>query len=144
MEIKGLKLPNLFIEDVEKGNLQRAIGSWQLRSNIDAYGNHLETDLGFVYDFETIIQETNNLPKDFALDGFYAEQSEWESEPGFIPDIIDFSQIVCFGISGDGAPFCFDFRDDLSNPNVIWWDDVYWRRIAPSYKAFKGLLDFKR
>ena len=145
MEINGLKLPHLFVEAIREGMLRRDIGSWELRDDVDAYGNPLESDLKGVYeDVETIARETEELPEYYAPDGFYGEPSEWENTPGYIPDIVDFSKIVCFGISGDGAPFCFDFRDDESNPSIIWWDDAYWRRVAPDFASFLKLFDLGR
>ncbi|MBL8019919.1 MAG: SMI1/KNR4 family protein [Leptospirales bacterium] len=57
-----------------------------------------------------------------------------------IPDIVDFTHIVCFGTSGDGAPFCLDYRQDSSKPSVLWWDDIYWRRIAPDVDSFLELF----
>ena len=77
-------------------------------------------------------------------DGYYGEPSEWQNEPRFIPDIVDFSKIVCFGMSADGAPFCFDFRDNLEQPSVIWWADAYWRRVAPDFDSFVALLDLDK
>ena len=104
--------------------------------------------MGEVYENEeTILKETIELPKGFELNGYYGEPTdlnEAKDSPGFIADIVDFSQIVCFGIAGDGAPFCFDYREDLNNPSVIWWDDVYWRQIAPNYESFKTLFDFTK
>lgn len=145
MEINGLKLPHLFVAAIREGILRRDVGSWELRDNVDAYGNPLESELGEVYaDIETIIRETQELPKYYAPDGFYGEPNEEANELGYIPDILDFSKIVCFGISADGAPFCFDFRDDEDNPTIIWWDDAYWRRIAPDFASFLELFDLGR
>lgn len=142
MLIKGLKLPVSFVETIRKGTLQREIGCWTLRKETDAYGNHLETELGQIYDSEeSIFRETNLLPKGFESDEYYGETSESENNLGFIRDITDFSKIICFGVSGDGAPFCFDYRDDLNNPSIIWWDDIYWRRIAPHFDSFLILFD---
>ena len=31
---------------------------------------------------------------------------------GAVPDIRDFSRIVCFAVSGGGEPFCLDCRDN--------------------------------
>lgn len=142
MQIDGLKLPTSFVEAIGKGTLRREIGSWSLREEIDAYGNRLESELSKIYETEdAIILETNNLPKYFAADGYYEEPSKWQNEPSFIPDIVDFSKIVCFGMSGDGAPFCFDYRDNLKKPSVIWWADAYWRGVAPDFDSFVGLLN---
>ena len=143
MKINGLKLPDLFVQDAREGKFQREFGSWQLKENVDAFGNHLEADIGQVYiEADLIIRETKNLPKYFAPDGFYGEPDEdCEKKPGFIPDIIDFSKIICFAISGDGSCFCFDFRDDKDNPSIIWWDDIYWRQISPDYETFVILFN---
>lgn len=124
MEINGLQLPAKFIRDIQEGKFQRVIGSWNLRKEVDAYGNHLETDIGDVYEnSESITCETNDLKgfSPYVLD----EPNEWQNELGYIPYISDFSKIVCFGMSGDGAPFCFDYRDNLEKPSVIWWDDAW-------------------
>ncbi|MNF08811.1 SMI1 / KNR4 family protein [compost metagenome] len=59
-----------------------------------------------------------------------------------MPDIIDFTEIICFGMAGDGSPFCFDYRGGRSAPSVILWDDDYWRKIANSFEDF--LLLFSR
>jgi hypothetical protein len=64
--------------------------------------------------------------------------------PGFIPYIFDFSHILTFANSGDGALFCFDYRDHDVKPSIIWWDDAYWRRVAPSFKEFLSLFDVKQ
>ena len=50
---------------------------------------------------------------------------------------------MCFGMSGDGAPFCFDSRERGTEPRVIWWDDVYWRVVAPDFASFLSLLDLQ-
>ncbi len=63
--------------------------------------------------------------------------------PGAIPDIVDFRGVVCFGMSGDGAPFCFDSRERGTEPRVIWWDDVYWRVVAPDFASFLPLFDLQ-
>jgi hypothetical protein len=143
MEIAGWKLPVAFLRVIADGSLNRQAGSWPLRSATDTYGHPLETELGEVYqDQRTILRETLALPDGFdptVLIG--ADSEDYSSEPGFIPDITDFRAIVCFGIAGDGAPFCLDFREDPQNPSIIWWDDVYWRRIAPDFVTFLGLFD---
>lgn len=143
MKIKGLDLPSSFVEIIRLGNLRREYGCWNLREEIDAYGNPFESELCDIYDSELkIIEETNDLLKYFSSDGFYGEPSEWENEPGFIPDITDFSEIICFGVAGDGAPFCFDYRNKSSeSPSIIWWNDAYWRRIAPNFEVFIDLFN---
>src|SRR5262249_48296221 len=101
-----------------------------------------ETELGEFYDTrERVDNETAELRVGFEADGFYGESLPDMAGPGAIPDILDFSKIVCFGISGDGAPFCLDYRESPESPRVIWWDDVYWRVVAPDFESFLELFD---
>jgi hypothetical protein len=145
MEINGLKLPASFVQDIQERKFQREFGVWELKQDFDAYGNKLETEIGDVYDnSESLVRETNSISKYFPPDAICDEHNEWENEPGFIPDINDFSQVVEFAVGGDGSPFCFDYRDDTNNPSIIWWADAYWRRIAPNYKTFIELFDFSK
>src|SRR5690606_288217 len=101
-----------------------------------------ETELGEVSrTVEQIKIETDVLPTHFQPDGYYGESLPDMAGPGAIPDIVDFSQIVCFGIAGGGEPFCLDYRSSPQRPSVIWWDDVYWRRVSPDFGAFLELFD---
>jgi hypothetical protein len=63
------------------------------------------------------------------------------ADPGALPYISDYSKILCFGQGRTDEPFCFDFRDNLQEPCVIFFDDCYanWRRVAPNFEAFIGL-----
>jgi hypothetical protein len=143
MLINGLTLPDSFIQDIAAGRFKRAKGSWRLREPRDAYGNHLETELADVFDTpEAIAQHTRELPNGFEPDEYYGQEPKEDEEQaeGWIPDIVDFTMILCFGMAGDDAPFCFDFRDAPSIPSVVWWDDTYWRRIAPDYSRFIDLF----
>lgn len=139
MQINGLQLPERFVRALDDRELSRDVGSWDLRST-DAFGNLLETSFGEVHGtFAAISAATSELPNSFEVDGCYGSENDSEHQPGVIPDIVDFAKIVCFGISGDGSPFCFDYRDGPV-PSVIWWDDVYWRRVAPDFDSFVGLI----
>ena len=139
MKINGKSLPRRFIQCIESGELDRAVGSWPM-AKVDAYGNPIQSELAEFYETESQIQEaTDQVSRNFAEDGCYGEASEWIDEPGFIPDVTDFREVICFGYSGDDGPFCFDYRQ-RKRPSVIWWDDVYWRRIAPGFGAFLNLL----
>ena len=141
MTTNGLLLPASFVEAVEVGFLKREVGSWQLRVNRDAFGHELETELGEVYDtLEEINEETARLPTGFEPNDYYGESLQQMAGPCAIPDIVDFSKVVCFGISGDGSPFCFDYRESSERPRVIWWDDVYWRVIAPDFENFLAMF----
>jgi hypothetical protein len=144
VEINGLKLPASFLSAIHQDIFRREFGSWPLKQGMDAYGHPLETELAEVYvNREKILVATTELSEYWKPDGCYGAPGESADQPGFIPDIIDFSQIVSFGMSADGAPFCFDFRDDAERPSVIWWADVYWTRIAPDFEAFVELFDLR-
>jgi hypothetical protein len=145
MNINDLEFPSLFIETISTGRLKREIGSWELIRKVDAFGNLLETSIGEMFDtVERIRKETENLAIDFEVDGYYGEPAPDLEGPGAIPDILDFSEIICFAISGDGSPFCFDYRNSPDKPSVIWWDDVYWRKIAPDFDSFIALFNLNR
>jgi len=141
MNIRNHILPLELIAEIQSYTLKRKVGSWQLKSEIDSFGNSLETELAEFFCTENeILDASDKLTRDFKVDGDYGEPNECEY-PGGIPDIVNFTDIVCFGISGDGAPFCLDFRDSLMEPSVIWWDDIYWRKISPNFKGFLALLE---
>jgi len=142
--VNGFRLPDSFLQAVASGCLRREVGSWQLRSDRDAFGQKLEAELGEVYDTLTKIKRaTAELPHGFEPNGVYGESPAEMAGPGAIPDIVDFRGVVCFGMSGDGAPFCFDYRGEPAEPRVIWWDDVYWRVVAPDFASFLSLLDLE-
>lgn len=142
MTVNGHRLPATLSHALASSRLRRAVGSWPLKVNRDSFGNELETELGEVFDtLDRIREETDALPV-----GFPADQipDRWPREfigPGAIRDIRDFSRIVCFAIAGGGEPFCLDYRDDPERPSVIWWDDCYWRKVAPDFDAFMDLFD---
>ena len=96
--------------------------------------------MGEVYEtVQKIERESDLLPKYFPQDiGNLPEMSS--DAPGFIPYILDFSHILTFAISADGAPFCFDYREHDYLPSIIWWDDVYWRRVAPTFGELISLF----
>lgn len=145
MEINGLKLPDTFAQDVRSGRLRREQGSWELRKDESAYGEPLQTELGRVFDHLDLIQkETDELPKGFTF--LSTEDAEGYTKlygiaTGEVPYFWNFTKIVCFAVAGDGAAFCFDFRENEQQPTVIWWNDSYWQRIAPNYEAFIQLFD---
>ena len=141
MVINGLPLPLEFVASVQQDMFRRKQGCWELIQDTDAYGLPLETDLTSVYKDELhILEQTQRLTRDFPPDVLDGPDPS-EDMPGFIPYITDFSQIVCFGVSGEDAPFCFDYRANDQSPEVIWWEDVFWRRIAPHWASFIALFD---
>src|SRR6266404_6309828 len=110
MNIRGHPIPESMARAMSSGCLRRERGSWPLREELDSFGNRLETELGEFIETEAAIEHaTDALSRDFRADGFYGEPRV-EAEPGGIPDIVDFSGILCFGNAGDGAPFCLDYR----------------------------------
>ncbi|UTZ41380.1 SMI1/KNR4 family protein [Vibrio campbellii] len=134
-----LELPDFLIEVMGSRMYQIEVGSFSLKQKSDSYGNHLDTELGQLCSSkDEVLRCTEALKSDFVPDGCYGS-SELSGYPGEIRDITDFSKIVCFGYSSDGAPFCLDFRDGCE-PSIIWWDDVYWRRISPNFKCFLELF----
>ncbi|WP_164918633.1 SMI1/KNR4 family protein [Photobacterium chitinilyticum] len=141
MKIRNLNLPQEMITAIQTGLLQRDVGSWRLKSDCDSYGQLLETELGEFFDSDnSIINATNQLSSDFVIDGVYGDGT-LPDYPCAIKDITDFTHIICFGLAGDGSPFCLDYRSSFDEPSVIWWDDIYWRKVAPNFKEFLALFD---
>jgi hypothetical protein len=141
MIIRGFPIPDLLTSMLLQGSLRREQGSWQLRTEMDHYGQHLETELGFVHPTPGAIEQaTTRLPDGFPTEEA-SEPDDFAGQPGYIPYITDFTAIIEFGISGDGSPFCLDYREDSARPSIIWWDDVYWRRLAPTFEEFISLFD---
>ena len=143
MNINGLEIPEALLKAMKSKNYNQKIGSVPLKVSKDSYGYELETEIGELYNSdERIRYESKSLAKGFAPDGIYGEVSEYNNEPGFINDIIDFQNILSFAISSDGAPFCLDYRDkNKSTPCVIWWQDVYWRKVSDNLPDFLFLFD---
>ena len=143
MGVNGLRLPDAFVRAVQEGRTARI---WHLKHNRDAYGNRLYSSIGAIYRNETTIaNETADVAEvrmndEETLETLASEEDPYANDPGFVPYITDFSKILCFGHAGDGAPFLFDFRDDPEWPSVLYWDDVYWRRIAPDFESFLDLF----
>lgn len=145
MTINGLKLPAVFVADLESGRFVRERGSWPLCENKSAYNEPLETELGAVFDEAQIQQETDELHANYncvTTEDIEGYTKIYGISLGEIPYIWDFLKIVCFAMAGDGSHFCFDYRANEDEPSVIWWADVYWQRIAPNYESFVELFDF--
>ena len=141
MTVNGHRLPDSFFRALASGALSWEVGSCPLRSGRDAFGQPLETELAEVYATpEAIERATAELPAGFEPNGVYGESHPEMAGPGALPDIVDFAGIVCFGAAGDDAPFCFDYRGS-AEPRVIWWDDVYWRVVAPDFDGFLALFE---
>lgn len=142
MMVNGLQLPASFVQlasAIRRGELP---DNWMLKHDVDAYSNDWQADLEIYYDIERIAANTAELSGWFQP-GYEAEVAGGHcvNEPGFIPYIWDFSKIVNFGRQGSDEPFCFDYRDDLQQPSVIYWTDACWRRVAPNFEAFMDLFE---
>jgi hypothetical protein len=152
MKIGALELPKALSQAIEHRTLSREIGSWPLLYEKDHFGNHLETELGYVFEsIDQIVTETEKLREYFPTDTDTDTDDFIDAHVDLhgcaataIPYIRDFSEVVCFAFSGDGAQFCLDYRGNITSPSVIWWDDVYWRIIAPDFDTFLALFDLNR
>jgi hypothetical protein len=161
MTVNGLKLPDAFVALIDRpepivwwvpkgGNEQWVFrggeGGVHWAPKGDAAPHDYLDDLELIGSLATIEEETNGLPVAFHIAEYTPEEiAEWNAERanrrGFIPFITDFSQIVQFGYAGDGAAYCFDYREDPDEPSIIHWNDGYWRRVAPSFQQFNGLFE---
>ena len=147
IEIAGLRVPAASLRAVSEGlNSQGAV--LRPHSGVDAYGHPLMLDLAQVYQEPmALAQATLRVAIGFEADAWYG--ARLPASAGAIPDIVDFSRILCFASSSEGEPFCLDFRDDALHPSVICWDGdaLSWRRIAPDVETFLrlfGLQDFRK
>ena len=137
-------LPLTFVRMCKDGTFARLKGCWELKELKDSYGNKLETELGQVLCEESERRrESEALKEGFRVGDGYGTSDPEFAGPGAIKDIVDFGEIVTFAISGDGAPFCFDYRENPAYPSIIWWDDVYWRRVSPDFDSFCQLFNFR-
>ncbi len=143
MDSTSVDLPSALQELIAAGLRAPPQGSWRLRNPHDAYGHRFESELAQIFTRGEMVTQGERLPQQFASDAVYGTSSTELAGPGAIPDILDFRMIIPFAISTDGAPFCLDFRGG-GPPSVIWWDDVYWRRVAPSLETFLSLFDLPR
>jgi SMI1/KNR4 family protein SUKH-1 len=152
MVVNGLKLPDSFVEFRHRDNGRF---DWTLKGDVDAYGR----PCGLVFfpyrTPEEIEWETSTLAEYFSpvWSPEYSPADEerrrarCEAElPGFLPDITDFSKIVWFGRTPTGCPVCFDFRENLQEPSIIYCPDMYslWRRVAPDFETLVALLEPNR
>jgi hypothetical protein len=142
MVVNGLKLPESFVQLIRSGGLPNV---WVLKMEVDAYGNEFQSELRLLRAVQPMEQGAEALPVLFELQVSATPEERQQmdadsaNEPGFIPYLFDFSEVVWFGDGHEDSPFCFDFRDDPQEPSIIYWDDVYWRRVAPNFMAFIDL-----
>jgi len=140
LEVNGLPLPAALAQIVRD-----ARGEWtpwcfkEKTEPVNAYGDEFDASIE-TSSLERMIEETAALPHRFDL--VDEEESNRQAEvPGFLPYIGDYSQIVVFGSTGSGDPFCLDYRDNPQEPRVIFFQDGYWQRVAPNFAAFWELLE---
>lgn len=70
MNIRNHQLPLELVDAIHSKLLQREVGSWQLKSETDSFGNFLETELGELFSTEDkILNASNDLSKDFIPEG---------------------------------------------------------------------------
>src|SRR5688500_1937802 len=113
MRVNRLQLPAALIEiilDAGGEITQWMLKEPDLRKQVTPYGE--ERDLGdfMILDSDRMVEETAKLPGRFITLSEEQYQRRDENEPGAIPNIHDYSQIVVFGEDGTGAPFCLDYR----------------------------------
>jgi hypothetical protein len=143
MEVNGLQLPASFVQLIREGKMPGPGRGWRLKKERDAYGRPWEAYVfRFYEDEQTIARATAETAQDFAdltPEELQEANDDAAKEPGFIPFINDFSKILQFGEGGASESICFDYRENLKEPSVIYWADVYWRRVARNFEQFVGL-----
>lgn len=137
MQMNGLDLPVEYVAFAARYRDAEGFCNLRLKEELDSFGGVLQTELAQIYtDVVELTAQTAKLGACFVGDGCYGEPGSGSAGPGAIPDIVDFTEIICFGMAGDGSQFCFDFRGARSAPSVIVWDDDYWRKISNSFEDF--------
>jgi hypothetical protein len=144
MKVNGLQLPAAFVQLCDTASSEDQTG-WVLKDEVDAYGNEWsEGDLELDCDPASIRSETQGMQQNWYVptaEELAEANEEFASYPGFIPQLGDFSKLVRFGTDGAANPFCFDFRESVEEPSVIYWcNGVYWRRVAPTFATFIALF----
>jgi hypothetical protein len=143
MVVKGLELPTTFA-DLAQAIQQGGTPLFVTIGKFDAYGHQFDAPLQLFTTMRELLGWTDGAFSEFGVTDFAPGELEElnadaEGDPGGIPYITDFSQIVCFGLGKMDYPFCSDFRDNPREPSVIFLDDHYWRRGAPNFKEFMRL-----
>jgi hypothetical protein len=136
--VEGLTVPPGFI---------RAVGQdmFIVPSCLNAYGNYWEPRvLHFELTSEVLTYRRAWFEENFASEQqwftrFAAAADAWAVDPDFLLYPTDFSRLLRVGVGG-GNPIYLDFREDDQTPRVIWWNGLYWRKLAPDIDAFLALL----
>jgi tetratricopeptide (TPR) repeat protein len=145
MTVNGLKLPESFVELIDRPVPEDYWIPKGGEEGVDAYGHQLGNDLWLFDTLAEIEKETNGLPDYFHVASLTPQTIEkWHvanmQRRGFIPYITDFSRIVRFGRTPSGESYCFDFRENPDKPCIIYWDDGYWRGVAPDFDTLISLF----
>jgi hypothetical protein len=142
MQVKGFQLPAAFVQLCEATRSGQMPDEWALKETVDAYGHTWENSgLLIDADLESISRETTQLERMFLKEDRFQQREACRDEPGFIQGFSSLSEIVQFGRSDTGEPYCFDFGGSSRQPSVVTWGDgCYWRRVAPSFESFIALF----
>jgi hypothetical protein len=138
MVVKGFQLPAAFVDLFHEGGIPYSTNE---ACGVDAYGNPWECELELHVDLSSFEWWSDHLQEAFSCDPNDPPPQPPYHSSGFIPYIDDFSQIVCFGTGHEGSPFCFDYRANQDTPSIIYWDDIYWRRVAPDFETLLTLFE---
>jgi hypothetical protein len=140
LDSPALELPEAFAvlcQDIQEGKTR---DNWLLKGRRDAYGNYLSnSDIDFLVNPESIQTETERLRGLFGQNGCFEADPDDAASPGFV-EVTNMETFVCFGYTGSGEPFFFDFRQDTQEPSIITWNDAYWQRVAPNFETFLRLF----
>jgi hypothetical protein len=161
MIVNGFRLPDAFVQLCEAIQRGEAPYEWELKEDVDAYGQPWEVaDLRVLaHDQESIQAETDWIAEAYLHENRFQQGLEepppgdwpdaqglqepppgdWPDAPGFILDFTGVAHFVWLGSSTSGETYAFDFGTDPKEPSVVYWDG-YWRRVAPNFKAFMALF----
>jgi hypothetical protein len=154
MVVGGFELPAAFVQLCEATSREEMPYEWELKANVDAYGQPWDPcNLIIHCDPEQIQSDTELLSNMFDEGRFQhgvelpeEERPEpppegWPVAPGVIEDE-DFTGVanfVWFASAIDGMVYCFDFGMNPKEPSVVFWDGC-WRRVAPNFETFMALF----
>jgi hypothetical protein len=147
--VNGLTLPADYVPFVMRSE---HASDWRFKGAVDVYGRPCAPQFFPYRTLEETVEETLGLTDSFSPrysrlhtpEAAELDRARCEAKlPGFLPDIVDFSKIAWFGRTATGSPVCFDFRESILEPSIIYWPDRYchWRRVAPNFPALVALLE---
>lgn len=140
MTVNGLQLPEAFVALIGRSDLPYA---WAPKKDaVDPSGQPLNVlPLELSTDLARIEKDTAVLSRLFREEHRFPDLPPLVSpEPLGSVDTDDISRLVWFGSTASGEPYCFDFREDLAEPGVLYWDGE-WRRLASNFAAFMRLFE---